>query len=170
MRILYGHYERTIDRKNRVQIPAQLRARINPEQDGQGFYVTLGEKPHTLSIYPERYFERMAERIETEFMPGQDSQKFELQFYALASHVDMDAQGRILLPDNLRRKARLGENAVMVGQKHRIDIFNKEDFERVLDIDWDGDEWPDWQGFTRMRPSGPVNGNGGSAEPERRQQ
>ena len=98
MRIFTGQYERTIDAKNRVQLPSQLRAAIDPERDGLGLYVSLGEHRGTLSIFTARAFEQLASRIETEFMPGPESRRFELQFYALASSVDMDKQGRIVTP------------------------------------------------------------------------
>lgn len=155
MRIFTGQYERSIDAKNRIQLPSQLRAAVEPDRDGEGLFVTLGEYRGTLSIFTERGFEELAARIETEFMPGPESRRFELQFYGLASYVEMDKQGRIVLPDRLRRKAALGEEVFLVGQKYRIDIWNRPDMERSMAIDWEGADWPDWQGFVRMRPTQP---------------
>jgi MraZ protein len=152
MRFFTGQYDRSIDDKNRIQLPSQLRSAIDTERDGPGLYVTLGEDRGTLSIFTERGFEELAGRIETEFMPGPDSGKFELQFYGLASYVDIDKQGRFVLPDRLVKKARLGSDVFLVGRKHRIDVWNRTDLDRSMGIDWEGDEWPDWQGFLRMRP------------------
>jgi len=152
MRIFTGQHDRTIDAKNRIQLPSQLRASIDWEPDGPGLYITLGDHPHTLSIFTERGFHELAARMETEFMPGQESRRFELQFYALASYVEVDKQGRILVPERLRRKARLGEEVVLVGQKHRIDVWDRDHLERSMAIDWDSDEWPNWQEYLRMRP------------------
>ncbi len=155
MRILIGQYERTIDDKNRLQLPAQVRSALDSDADGRGFYVTLGEYKGTLSLFPERTFEQLASRVETEFMPGADSRKFELQFYGLASHVDVDKQGRILIPERLRKKARLQSDVYLIGQKYRLDIWNRADFDQSLGIDWDGDDWPeDWTRYLRMRPGG----------------
>jgi len=151
MRVFTGQYDRTIDSKNRIQLPSQLRAAIDPEQDGSGLYVTLGEHRGTLSIFTELAFEELAARMETETMPGPESRRFELQFYAIASHVDMDKQGRLVLPERLRKKARLGEEIYLVGQKHRIDMWNRGDLDRAMGIEWDGEDWPDWQSFVRMR-------------------
>ncbi len=153
MRIFTGKYERSIDAKNRIQLPSQLRAAVEPDRDGDGLFVTLGEHRGKLSIFTERGFEELAARIETEFMPGLESRRFELQFYGLASYVEMDKQGRIVLPDRLRKKAALGEEVFLVGQKYRIDIWNRPDLERSMAIDWEGTDWPDWQGFIRMRPA-----------------
>jgi len=153
MRLFTGQFERTLDAKNRIQLPSQLRAAIDPERDGLGLYVTFGEQRRTLSIFTERAFEELAGRMETEFMPGPESRRFELQFYALASFVEIDKQGRIVVPDRLRRKAKLGPDVFLVGQKLRIDIWNRKDLDESMGVDWEGEEWPDWQGFLRRRPS-----------------
>ncbi|UCE61263.1 MAG: division/cell wall cluster transcriptional repressor MraZ, partial [Phycisphaerales bacterium] len=60
-----------------------------------------------------------------------------------------------VLPERLRKKARLGEEVYLVGQKRRIDIWNRTDLDRSMGIDWEGEDWPDWQSFVRMRPSEP---------------
>ena len=122
MRVFTGQYERAIDAKNRIQLPSQLRAAIDPDEDGAGLFVTLGEHRGTLSIFTERAFETLANRTETEFMPGPESRRFELQFYGLASRVDIDKQGRFVLPDRLVKKARLHTDVYLVGQKHRIEV------------------------------------------------
>jgi MraZ protein len=87
----------------------------------------------------------------TEQMPGTESRAFELQFYALASFVDLDNQGRFVVPERLRAKARLADEVFLVGQKNRIEVWNREDLNRTMGIDWDGDQWPDWQKFLRMK-------------------
>ena len=155
MRIFTGQYDRTIDPKNRIQLPSQLRSAIDPERDGEGLYVTLGEYRGTLALYTDRGFEAVADGMETEFMRGPDSRRFELQFYALASRVELDKQGRFVLPDRLRRMARLDDEVFLVGQKNRIEVWSRKDLERSIGIDWEGDEWPDWQGFLRRRPGEP---------------
>ena len=154
MRFFTGQYERTIDAKKRIQLPSPLRAAIDPKSDGAGLYVTLGEHRGTLSIFTERGFESLANRMETEFLSGPESRRFELQFFALASLVEMDKQGRFVLPDRLVKKARLHTEVCLVGQKNRIEIWNRSDLDKSIGIDWEGDDWPDWQNFLRKRPTG----------------
>lgn len=154
MRILTGQYERNIDDKNRIQLPSELRRRIDAERDGAGFYVTFGEHPGTLSIFTEGMFEQIAERTATEFIPGPESQLFERQFFGLAAYVEPDGQHRILLPERLKKKAGLQTEVFLVGQKFRIDIWNRAAFEQSLGIDWEGDGWPkEWSKFLRSRPA-----------------
>ncbi len=166
MRFFTGQYERSIDPKGRIQLPAQLRAAIDPKRDGSGLYVQLGDFHGTLALYTERGFEELADRMVTEQIPGAESRKFELQFYALASFVDLDNQGRFVVPDALRAKARLKDDVLLIGQKNRIDVWNPENLKRVMGIDWEGDDWPDWQGFLRMKSQQPWVNTGGRNPPE----
>lgn len=153
MRVFTGQHERTIDEKNRIQLPSQYRAVIDPKREGTELYVTLGEDRGTLAIFTEQGFEELASRIETEFMTGPESRRFELQFYGLTSRVDLDKQGRFVLPDRLRKKARLGSDVYLVGQKNRIGIWNRGALDQAMGIDWEGEDWPEnWSDFLRMRP------------------
>jgi len=68
----------------------------------------------------------------------------------------VDKQGRFVLPERLVNKARLKTEVVLVGQKNRIEVWNRDDLDRSLNIDWEGDSWPDWQGFLRMPPNKEV--------------
>lgn len=153
MQVFTGQFDRTVDAKNRIQLPAPLRAAINPKKDGPGLYITLGERRGTLSIYTERAFEALSARLETEFEADENAQRFELQFYGLTNRVDVDAQGRFVVPEKLLRKARLREQVVLVGQKFRIDVWSPAELDRAMGIDWEGEDWPDWPRHLRRRPS-----------------
>lgn len=166
MKFFTDAHVRSIDKKSRLQVPAPMRAVIReerrrnglPEDEGVVLYVTLGEFPGTLSLLTEARFEELSGRIETEYMTGLESQRFELQFYSSISHVEMDKQGRIVLPDRLLKRAGLVGDVYVVGQKNRIEIWPKDAFEKTRaptwdgKVSWKGDPWPDWQAFLRMRP------------------
>lgn len=154
-----GHHERTLDAKNRLQVPSHYRTQIEEEGEGGGLYVTLGERRHTLSLLTERRFEELAERIRTESLPGSDALDFEQRFYSTTARVEMDKQGRVVLPDYLTAMARLRGEVVLAGARHRIDVWRKDDYEAFLGIDWEHD-WPDWQKFLR-KPSASPRGDGG---------
>jgi MraZ protein len=154
MQVFTGQHERIIDDKNRLQLPSQFRAAIDAKREGAILYVALGEDRGTLSIFTEGGFEELASRIETEFMTGPESRRFELQFYGLTSRVELDKQGRFVVPDRLLKKARLGPEVYLVGQKNRIGIWNRAALDQAMGIDWEGEDWPEnWSDFLRMRPT-----------------
>lgn len=154
MRVFTGQFDRSIDAKNRIQLPSQLRSAIgrDPEAEGVGLYITLGQYRGTLSMFTEQGFGDVAERLETEFESSDESRRFELQFYALASFVELDKQGRLVLPDRLVKMAKLEEEVFVIGQKNRIDVWNRKALGQAMELDWAGDQWPDWVRFLRRRP------------------
>lgn len=116
-------YDRTIDAKNRIQIPAPFRNAMDPERHGEAFYLCPGERRNTLSLYPERTFERRAEQLRTEQISGEDSLTFELLYYSLASRLEMDKQGRVVLPERQLSLVDLGREIALTGACTRIDIW-----------------------------------------------
>lgn len=125
-------YERTIDDKNRTQIPAPYRNGLDPERDGKAFYVVPGERNHTLSFYPERYFERRIESIRTDDVPGSEALDFEQMFFSLASRVELDKQGRVVLPERQLAMVDLGKEICIAGADYRFDIWRKSAYEDFI--------------------------------------
>ncbi len=157
--VFIGHYERTIDLKHRLQIPQPFRAEIEAEGNGTGLYVILGERRHTLSLVTKRQFERLCHRAQTETVPGQDSLEFEQRFYSMTAHLEMDNQGRVVLPEYLTSRARIEGEVVLAGAKNRIDLWRKADYDAFMGIDWEHD-WPNWQRFLR----GPLPAGSGESQ------
>jgi MraZ protein len=176
MRFFFGTYERTPDDKGRLVIPSQFRsviladrrvprleeqsAEAEEEDESNGkksgargarLFVTLGEHPRTLSLYTAKRWHALLARLEPVFEADDEGKQFELQFVGTAHEVDMDKQGRLILPERLKRKARLEKDLVLVGQKHRIDVWNRVDFEQALGIDWEIDDWHGWAAHLRRR-------------------
>jgi len=57
---------------------------------------------------------------------------FERIGFALASKIELDAQGRILLSDKLRKRAGLKDDITLVGVRDHIELWNSEDWEQYL--------------------------------------
>jgi MraZ protein len=117
-------YERTIDDKKRIQIPAPFRAALDPERHGETFYLTLGERPNTLALYPEKLFEADAENLRTDQISGEDALTFEQLYYSLASRLELDKQGRVVLPERQLGLVELGSEITLAGAGLRIDVWS----------------------------------------------
>ncbi len=129
--LLTGEYQHVIDGKNRVLISNKLRNRIDAEEHGSNFYIIFGANG-ILCLYPEKYFEQIVLSVAPETAAPDEAVAFERISFALASKVELDAQGRLLLNEKLRKRAGLKEQITLVGVRDHIELWNNEDWEQYL--------------------------------------
>ena len=112
-----GSHQLSIDDKGRLAIPARFRAQL----DGANVFITRAHKP-CLEVYPAGDFHRLAEQIEN----LEDRRHVELLkevFIGHAVETEVDKQGRMLVPQLLRKYANLDGTVMVVGQIKRFDIW-----------------------------------------------
>ena len=131
MLMLTGEYEHTIDEKNRLFISNKLRSQIDCEEYGSGFYLAVGSNG-IYGLYPEKYFQQIALAGAPGIGAPDESVSFERMSFALASRVELDRQGRLLLSEKFRKRANLGTTLTLVGVRDHIEIWNTDDWERYL--------------------------------------
>ena len=115
-----GEYEHTIDTKGRIAIPAKFRIQI---QAKQGAVLSKGMGT-CLSIY---LLDRWEEKS-NELVAGRSSEElrdFERRIYPSASEIELDGQGRIVIPAKLRTYAKLGSEATVVGVRDHFEIWDR---------------------------------------------
>ncbi len=134
--LLTGAYEHAIDAKNRLSIPAQIRNEMDPERDGTRFYLVPGARPGTLSLYPEKTFRRRQESWPSPEIPNEDLLNFNQVFFSMATLLDLDKQGRVLLPDRPVKAAAIRREVYITGAGDHLDLWNKSDYESFLDANW----------------------------------
>ena len=154
--IFTGAYERSIDDKKRIQSPAPFRNAVAPDRSGGAFYIVPGERENTLALFPEKYFQEKVESLRTDQIPGQEALDFEQMFFPLASRVEMDKQGRVVLPDRQLSMVDLGAEVYITGAHYRLDVWRKSDYERFLQEV--GSRKSILQNFLRMGGRGPGAG------------
>lgn len=121
--MLIGEYEHKMDAKKRLPIPARIR-----EQLGSRVVVTRGLEG-CLFIYPTSTWNEVAERLSHAPQGQSASRGFTRLLLSGASEMDLDALGRILIPENLKSYAELGKNVMVVGVGNRLEIWSKERWE-----------------------------------------
>ncbi len=131
MLLLTGEYERIVDGKSRVFISNKLRSQIDADEHGSNFYLVLGANG-ILCLYPERYFEQIALASSPGTTAPDESVAFERISFALASRVELDGQGRLLLNEKLRKRAGLKDNVTLLGVRDHIELWNSKDWEQYL--------------------------------------
>ena len=132
--VYIGEHELTIDDKNRVLVPSDVRKIMDHERDGKGFYLVLGQnrKPW---LYAEQYYEGLLSREDQELKPEAeirpDAKTLEnwQATFALASKVAWDKQGRILIPEIMLRRTSTGREITLIGVRNHLEIWNRSDWE-----------------------------------------
>lgn len=97
-------------------MPAKLRDEL-----GDRFTVTKG-LDGCLSIYPEKEWDALEEKIRA--LPMSKARDLQRFFFSAAFDAEMDAQGRILIPANLRTHAGLTKEAVIIGASNHAEIWD----------------------------------------------
>lgn len=120
----------SVDAKGRMAMPARYRERLL--EDCQGHLVVTVDRDHCLLVYPLPEWEIIESKLIQ--LPSLNKQARLLQRLLIghATELEMDAQGRILLPAILRDFAGLGKKAVLIGQGKKLEI-------------WDEDTWAESQ-------------------------
>jgi MraZ protein len=125
--MLIGEYKHNLDPKKRLAIPAKLRKEI-----GEKMVVTRG-LDQCLFIYPLFEWEKEAERLSSLPIGAADKRNFARLSFSGATDVELDALGRILIPDYLKEFAGLKEKVVIVGVYRRLEIWDEEKWKEYKD-------------------------------------
>ena len=130
-----GEYSHTIDAKGRIIVPVKFR-----ESLGDNFVVTKG-LDNCLFVYTKEDWQKFEEKLRTLPLTYKDDRKFTRFFIAGAAEMEVDKQGRILIPSVLREFAALEKDVVFVGVGSRIEIWNRAGWdESISGYDDDMDE------------------------------
>lgn len=119
-----GEYNHTIDIKGRVSVPAKFRETL-----GNASIITKG-LDNCLFIYPQDEWIILEKKLKQLPMTNKDARAFVRFFFAGASECELDNQGRIRIPNNLRGHAKLGKEAVIIGVATRIEIWSQEEWKQ----------------------------------------
>ena len=130
--MLMGEYNHSLDAKGRIIVPSRLR-----DQLGESFVVSKG-LDGCLFAFPPEEWDKLVEKLQALPLTNKDARKFSRYFLAGASEVELDKQGRALLPQTLREAAGLEKDVVLCGVGNRIEIWSKDkwdDISRYDDVD-----------------------------------
>jgi MraZ protein len=118
-----GEYQHTIDEKGRMAVPAKFRVKL-----AKGAVVTRG-LDNCLFLYTESEWKNLAERLAKLPISKANTRAFARLMLAGAMDVSLDKQGRIILPDYLRKYAGIGKNVIVAGLYSRLEIWDEAKWE-----------------------------------------
>jgi MraZ protein len=113
-----GEYQHALDEKGRLAVPVKFRADLKG-----GAVVTKG-LDNCLFLYTKKSWQELAERIAKLPVSRANTRAFSRLMLAGAMDVDIDSQGRMLLPDYLRQYASIKKQVVVAGLYNRIELWD----------------------------------------------
>ncbi len=118
-----GEYTISMDAKGRIAVPAKFRALLQSE-----VIVTRG-LDKSLFLYTKKEWEAIAGKLAALPLSKANSRAFARLMLAGAYDAELDKQGRMMIPEYLRKFASLGKKIVVAGLYNRIEIWDSEAWE-----------------------------------------
>ncbi|NCF74962.1 MAG: division/cell wall cluster transcriptional repressor MraZ [Xanthomonadaceae bacterium] len=115
-----GEYKYSIDNKARLAIPTKFRDELKKEA-----VVTRG-LDNCLFLYTKKEWKKIADKLSTLPFSQANSRAFARLMLAGAMDVNIDKQGRIVLPDYLRSFSKIKKKVVIAGLYSRLEIWDEE--------------------------------------------
>lgn len=122
-----GEYQHSLDNKGRLIVPSKFRDEL-----GEAFVITKG-LDNCLFVYPKDEWKILEEKLKLLPLTRKDARAFVRFFFSGATECDLDKQGRILIPANLREHCKIDKEAVIIGVSNRVEIWSKEEWDLYND-------------------------------------
>jgi len=120
--VFLGEYKHSVDAKGRVVLPSRFRDDL-----AEGCVVTKGQE-RCLFVFPINRWETEMTQVSELPRTNARNRQYARSFFASAIQQDLDKQGRVQIPQNLRDYAGLGKDIAVLGVSDRVEI-------------WDAAEW-----------------------------
>lgn len=121
-----GEYQHNMDSKGRVIIPAKFRENL-----GDKFVATRG-LDNCLFVYPMQEWSILEEKLTELPITSKNARSFVRFFFSGATECELDKQGRVSIPANLRNYAELEKEVVVIGLANRIELWALEKWDDYM--------------------------------------
>jgi MraZ protein len=121
--VFLGEYKHSIDDKGRMALPARFRAGLRG-----GLVITRG-LDNCLFIYPKEEWEHLAQKLIQLPISQANTRVFARLMLAGAMDVSVDKQGRVMVPDYLRKYASISQKVVVAGLYNRLEVWDEKSWE-----------------------------------------
>lgn len=119
-----GEYRHSIDDKGRLAIPVKFRQLLK-----EGAVVTKG-LDNCLFLYTKEEWKKLALKLSSLPISQAKARAFARLMLAGAMDIDIDKQGRAMIPDYLRKFSRIGKKVVVAGLYNRLELWEEREWEK----------------------------------------
>ena len=130
MSFFTSEYQCKLDAKGRLVLPAKIKANL-PETSGNEIVVRLGFEP-CLVLYPLVEYKKVFSRVAGLSEFNEEYRTLQRNFFRGNSMVELDNNGRFLIPKSMLKYAQLEKEVIVVGMGNRIEVWNPESYDKYL--------------------------------------
>jgi MraZ protein len=126
--LLTGTYPRTLDEKNRLGLPKRVREQLG---EPTTIFVTPGPD-QCLWLYTQTALERVAQKLDEAPATDAEARASRRLYFAQIEAVEVDSNGRILLPERLVEYAALKHDVVLLGVRDHVELWDAASWQQYL--------------------------------------
>jgi len=130
MTFFTSEYECKLDAKGRLVLPARIKSQL-PESDSQELVLRRGFE-QCLIIYPLAEFKKVFSKISSLSEFNEEYRKLQRNFLSGVVQVELDANGRFVIPKQMLTYAQIDKDAILVGTGTRVEVWNPSIYEKHL--------------------------------------
>jgi MraZ protein len=129
--MLRGSYSAKVDDKGRLKLPAEFRTKIE-EEYGSKFYITANLDIDSVNLYPLPVWEEIERKLSDQPMTNSSVDKYLNITGYYGAEINMDNQGRILIPLRLREAVQIRDEVNVMGKTRFLSIWNNESLNKKI--------------------------------------
>ncbi len=116
-----GEYDHSLDAKQRLAIPSEIRDAWKKDRHGEAFIAAPGQNG-ALWLWPEKKFEEQADRIESGLVTQEEVVRFNRDLFPRSARIPFDSAGRVRIPDRLLSDFGLSGQVVILGVRDHLEL------------------------------------------------
>lgn len=132
-----GRHYHNLEAKGRLAIPVAHREKLS-----SGGVITVG-LDGCLFLFPNSYWQELCAKLVNLPLTNKAARQFTRLLVQSAVDLELDSQGRTLIPDYLKESASLKKQVVVAGALTRIEIWDRQRYHEHLDLITK--DYPDWE-------------------------
>ena len=125
-----GNHPTRVDEKGRLKVPAEFK-RVIDEKYAQKFYIT-SQDGNIAQVYPFEEWERIEQKLAALSTFNPTKKKFLTRTNYYGQVVEMDGQGRLLIPQTLREAAQIRGEVAVLGNLTYLEVRNMEALDKEI--------------------------------------
>jgi MraZ protein len=128
MTFFTSEYESKLDAKGRLVLPSRIKAQL-PEGGGHELVIRRGFE-QCLVLYPMVEFKKVFSKISGLSEFNEEYRKLQRNFFSGTVTVELDSNGRFLIPKNMLTYSNIDKDVILVGMGNKVEIWNPSIYEK----------------------------------------